>query len=209
MLECAPLRLIWGGLRAVFNMTELTEKPNQKYRVIRDDHGYACAIAEGDQWILHLNPGTEFNEKNADRIVGELNDKNAPPMSYEELKNCCVEIRADERRDMLKELAPLLEPFICKYPIKDGEVHCKSFGKCLVNRLNAKSQKGACAGDVCFSMQELGKRVNQICLKSTLILKEPANGECLFTRATPPEVTAASARKLGAFNLTKKRLKRV
>jgi len=53
----------------------MTEKPNQKYRVVRDDHGYACAIAEGDQWILHLNPGTEFNEKNAGQIVDELNQR--------------------------------------------------------------------------------------------------------------------------------------
>ena len=53
----------------------MTKEPNQKYRVVRDDHGYACAIAEGDQWILHLNPGTEFNEKNADRIVDELNQR--------------------------------------------------------------------------------------------------------------------------------------
>ena len=56
-------------------VNELTEKPNQKYRVVRDDHGYACAIAGGDQWFLHLNPGTEFNEKNAGQIVDELNQR--------------------------------------------------------------------------------------------------------------------------------------
>jgi len=44
-----------------------------KYRLVRDSAGFACAIARGRQWILHLNPGTEFNEMNAASFVAEVN----------------------------------------------------------------------------------------------------------------------------------------
>jgi hypothetical protein len=46
-----------------------------QYKVERDDHGFAQAISRDGQWIIHLVPGTEFNEQNADTIVAELNRK--------------------------------------------------------------------------------------------------------------------------------------
>jgi len=47
----------------------------KKYRLVKNDAGYACAIALGKQWVLHLHTGTEFNEKNAGGIVNLLNQQ--------------------------------------------------------------------------------------------------------------------------------------
>lgn len=49
------------------------------YKVERDDHGFAQAISRDGQWIIHLVPGTEFNEQNADALVAELNRKVVAP----------------------------------------------------------------------------------------------------------------------------------
>jgi hypothetical protein len=51
----------------------------------------------------------------------------------------------------------LFDTFVCPFPLENGETHCRSRGKCLVDNLNTKSQKGSLAGDICFSMQEMLK----------------------------------------------------
>jgi len=43
------------------------------FKVERNPFGAACAISHDDQCVLHLVPGTEFNEKNVNTIVHILN----------------------------------------------------------------------------------------------------------------------------------------
>lgn len=44
-----------------------------RWRVVRDEHGFACAIARGEYHVLQLNPGTERNEQEVDGVVAKLN----------------------------------------------------------------------------------------------------------------------------------------
>ncbi len=44
-----------------------------KYRVARNIHGFAEAIAIGDYLVLQLNPGAQRNEGNIEEIVKLLN----------------------------------------------------------------------------------------------------------------------------------------
>lgn len=43
------------------------------YEVHKDRCGYVSGIIHDGQWILHLETGTEFNEKNAEDVVRKLN----------------------------------------------------------------------------------------------------------------------------------------
>lgn len=44
-----------------------------KFSVVRNEYGYATAIKYGNQYILHLIPGTKINEKFVDIIIDRLN----------------------------------------------------------------------------------------------------------------------------------------
>ena len=46
----------------------------KEYSVARDAYGYAIAIEKNGSYILHLDRGTELNEKNIDWLVAVLND---------------------------------------------------------------------------------------------------------------------------------------
>jgi len=45
-----------------------------KFTVIRDEYGYAKAIAAGDQHVLQLIAGSTLNEKHAVLLVAMLNE---------------------------------------------------------------------------------------------------------------------------------------
>ena len=52
----------------------------KQFRLVRDVSGYVTAISYGRlQWVLHLDTGTEMNERNAGWIVGVLNGKRVEP----------------------------------------------------------------------------------------------------------------------------------
>ena len=34
----------------------------KKFRLVRDEYGFICAIAYGRQWILHIKEGTTLNK---------------------------------------------------------------------------------------------------------------------------------------------------
>jgi len=55
---------------------------NDKFTIIRDEYGFACAIAEGEQWVILLNVGATRNEEQIERIVSILNS--SPPEKTEE-----------------------------------------------------------------------------------------------------------------------------
>ena len=46
-------------------------------KIERDASGFACAISRDGQWLIHLNSGTEFNEKNIEPLVAEFNSLHA------------------------------------------------------------------------------------------------------------------------------------
>ena len=48
-----------------------------KFAIVRDDAGYASSIRCGEQYILHLVPGSELNEKNIAGIIDRLNGEGA------------------------------------------------------------------------------------------------------------------------------------
>ena len=45
----------------------------KEYSVARDAYGYAIAIEKNGSYILHLDRGTDLNEKNIDWLVAVLN----------------------------------------------------------------------------------------------------------------------------------------
>ena len=44
-----------------------------KFSLVRDDHGYAMAIAVDDYWLIHLQRGTVRNEAKAEKLLAVLN----------------------------------------------------------------------------------------------------------------------------------------
>lgn len=46
-----------------------------KYKIERDQNGFAQAISCDGHLIIHLIPGTVLNEKNADALIDDLNRK--------------------------------------------------------------------------------------------------------------------------------------
>lgn len=69
-----------------------------QYKVERDQHGFAQAISRNGQWIIHLVPGTMFNEQNADEVVAELNRKVVAP-TIEELPKRFIEFLCEIASD--------------------------------------------------------------------------------------------------------------
>lgn len=45
----------------------------QKFELVKDDHGYARAIAIEGWYVIHLEPGTVRNEENAEKLLAVLN----------------------------------------------------------------------------------------------------------------------------------------
>ena len=43
------------------------------FRLVRDEHGYAKAIAVGEWYLIHLHIGTVRNEENAEKLLAVLN----------------------------------------------------------------------------------------------------------------------------------------
>ena len=43
------------------------------FQLVRDDHGYAKAIAVGEWYLIHLHYGTQRNEENAEKLLAVLN----------------------------------------------------------------------------------------------------------------------------------------
>ena len=43
------------------------------FQLVRDDHGYAKAIAVGEWYLIHLHVGTVRNEENAAKLLAVLN----------------------------------------------------------------------------------------------------------------------------------------
>lgn len=56
------------------------------YKVERDNMGFARAVSEDGRYIIHLEAGTVFNEKNIDGVVALINSSSAKDAQIERLK---------------------------------------------------------------------------------------------------------------------------
>lgn len=78
-------RLAWRGGRRkrgeAVEATQETAKPRRRtvnalvrqFRIERDEHGYAMALAVDDWFLIHLQRGTVLNKENAEKLLRVLN----------------------------------------------------------------------------------------------------------------------------------------
>jgi len=76
------------GIKAQKEIDSILDGYNNKkhFQLVRDCHGYACAISHGGIFVLHFQTGTERNEKNAQKIVDLLNRSKATEKEIKALR---------------------------------------------------------------------------------------------------------------------------